>query len=195
MHGMVNRALQQFLTVTYGPETWHEIATQARVPADGFEAMLRYDDRLTMACFQAACAVLHTHPNALLEDVGTWLVTDNTLEPLRRLLRFGGSDFLDFLHSLEEISDRGRLAIPDLEMPVIELEPQGRADFRLRARWDLPGIGPLLLGCLRAMADDYGSLALLRLDGVDDGCESLHVQLLDQAFAEGRSFCLSGADA
>jgi hypothetical protein len=193
MHGMVNRALQGFVTATYGPGPWAEIRHQACLPFDDFEAMLDYPDALTLTCFDAACQVLHKHPNALLEDLGTWLVTDPNLEPLRRLLRFSGASFLDFLLSLEELGDRGRLAVPDLDLPRIELDRLDPSSFRIRAHWGLPGIGPILMGGLRAMADDYGALALLRLDGIERGVECLHVQLLDTAFAQGRDFDLGRA--
>jgi hypothetical protein len=190
---MVNRALQGFLTATYGPDIWVEVHRQAGLPVTDFEAMLHYDDRLTLATFEAACRVLHKHPNALLEDIGTWLVTDAHLEPLRRLLRFAGPGFRDFLNSLEELGDRGRLAMPDLEMPDIHIEHLDANSYRLSASWTLPGIAPILLGCLRAMADDYGALAFLRLDGIEDGRECLHIQLLDIAYSEGRRFDLSEA--
>ena len=193
MHGMVNRALQGFLTSTYGPEIWAEVRSQAGLPFDEFEAMLDYDDVLTLLCFQAACNVLHQHPNALLEDIGIWLVTDNRLEPLRRLLRVAGPTFMDFLNSLEELGERGRLAIPALEMPDLTLQQLDPSTFRLKATWVLPGIAPILLGCLRAMADDYGALAFLKLDGFEDGAECLHIQLLDSTFSKGRSFALGGA--
>jgi hypothetical protein len=189
MHGMVNRALQGFVTATYGAETWAEVRSQAGLPFEDFEAMLDYPDGLTLACFEATAHVLHKHPNTLLEDIGTWLVTDSYLEPLRRLMRFSGPSFLDFLYSLEELGDRGRLALPDLDMPRIELERLDPSSFRIRARWSLPGIAPILMGCLRAMADDYGALAFLHLDGIErDGVETLRVQLLDATFSDGRAF-------
>ena len=188
MHGMVNRALQGFLTTTYGPDVWAEVRGQAGLPFADFEAMLDYPDALTRACFDAACHVLHKPPNALLEDIGTWLVTDPHLEPLRRLMRFSGADFTGFLHSLEELGDRGRLAMPDLDLPQITLDRVDPTTFVIRARWSLPGIGPILMGCLRAMADDYGALALLRLDGIREGAETVRVQLLDTAFSSGRRF-------
>lgn len=190
MHGMINRALQGFLVANYGDDFWAEVRDVAAVPVEGFEAMLSYPHQKTFACFAAACDLLHRSPNAVLEDIGTFCVTHPPLEPLRRLLRFGGSGFQEFLLSLEELADRGRLAIPDLEMPIITLEPLDPSSYRLRARWALPGIGPILLGALRAMADDYGALVLMRLDGIIDGEECVHVQLLDSAFAEGRSFSL-----
>jgi hypothetical protein len=104
--------------------------------------------------------VLDKHPNALLEDIGTYLVTDPALEPLRRLLRFGGGTFAEFLVSLEELPDRARLAMPELEMPEITLSCRGRGPLHHRCALAGAGIGPLLLGALRAMADDYGALAI-----------------------------------
>ena len=195
MHGMVNRALQGFLISTYGPAVWAEVRGQAGLPFTDFEAMLDYPDGMTMACFEAACHVLHKHPNALMEDIGTWLVTDTHLEPLRRLMRFSGASFLDFIHSLEEMGERGRLAVPDLDMPQIEVDRLDPSSFHIRARWSLPGVAPILMGCLRAMADDYGALALLRLDGIAAGAECLHVQLLDAAYSQGRSFDLGRVQA
>jgi hypothetical protein len=195
MHGMINCALQGFVASTYGDAIWAEVRSQVGLPFDDFEAMLDYPDAMTLACFQAACHVMHKNPNALLEDLGTWLVTDVRLEPLRRLMRFSGTSFLDFLHSLEEVGDRGRLAVPDLELPDITLLRLDPSTFRICARWSLPGIAPILMGCLRAMADDFGALALLRLDGVEDGVECLHVQLLDVAYSKGRSFDLGRACA
>ena len=40
------------------------------------------------------------------------------------------------------------------------------------------------------MADDYGALALLEHKGGNDGTETVEVQLLETAFASGRSFTL-----
>lgn len=190
MHGMVNRALQGFILANCGPEDWAEVRSVARLPEDGFEAMHWYDHAVTLACFHAAVDVLDKHPNALLEDIGTYLVTDPDLQPLRRLLRFGGATFADFLVSLEELPDRARLAMPELEMPDITVTVEGHGRYMIAARWPVPGIGPLLLGALRAMADDYGALAILDLAGIEDGAERLRIRICDAAFNEGKAFSL-----
>jgi hypothetical protein len=91
--------------------------------------MHTYDHAITLACFGAAVDVLDKHPNTLLEDIGTYLVTDPALEPLRRLLRFGGGTFAEFLVSLEELPDRARLAMPEVEAPEITLEVEGGGRF------------------------------------------------------------------
>ena len=191
MHGMINRALQGFLVETYGADIWAEIRSQADLGFADFEAMLHYDDTQTLAVFQAAVDLLHQNPNALLEDLGTFLITHPPLDPLRRLLRFSGGSFAEFVLSLDELADRGRMAMPDIEMPEITVTQIDAETYALRAMWKMPGIGPILLGALRAMADDYGALALVHLDGMDDGGECLRIVVHDAHHAAGRSFVLA----
>ncbi len=193
MHGMINRALQGFLLETHGQETWAEVRYLSDLPFDDFESMLHYDDAITVECIAAATELMHQQPEAFLEDLGAFLVTHPLLDPVRRLLRFGGASFAEFVMSLEELEDRGRLAIPDIELPHIEVEQETSTTYLLRARWKLSGIGPILLGALRGMADDYGALAVLNL-GPDDGkWETVRIVVLDTEHAAGRSFVLAEA--
>ena len=191
MHGQMNRAIQGFLRDTYGEDLWARISRTARLHPDGFEAMLHYDDALTDAVLSAAVEHLGRARETILEDIGTWLVSSQTGQPLRRLLRFGGVSFTDFLHSLEDLPDRGRLALPDLGLPVLALcEPQqGIYDLCCDG---LPGFGHVLTGILRAMADDYGALVLLDHCKTDSPKEVLRIQLLAADFSEGRRFDLAG---
>ena len=98
--------------------------------------------------------------------------------------------FLEFLVSLEELPDRARLAMPELEMPEIMLQAEGCGLFTIAARWPVPGIAPLLIGALRAMADDYGALVFLELAGIEGGTERLRVRIFDIEFNEGKAFSL-----
>jgi len=191
MHGLINRSIQCFVHDTYGQPLWNDVAEQCGVGPDGFEAMLRYDDALTEAVLGAVSEKLDKPRDVLLEDMGTFLVSNPRLEAIRRLLRFGGETFLEFLHSLDDLSGRVRLAVPDLEVPDLELLDDGQHSFRLICRWHFPGAGHLLTGILRAMADDYGALVFLEYSGEQDGVETLQIELLDSEFAEGRSFKLS----
>ena len=192
MHGLVNRALQGFLCDTYDRETWEEVRNQAGLPVDGFESMLHYEDRLTEEVILAAAHVLQRDRVSLLEDVGTYLISHPNQSGLRRLMRFGGDNFFDFLQSLDDLSGRARLAVPDLDMPVLHIRHERSNRFVLDLRWGLPGIGPVFVGALRAMADDYGALAFFEAEVLSDGGEQVVIELVDQAFASGRSFSLGG---
>ena len=117
------------------------------------------------------------------------------LEALRRLLRFGGVNFPDFLHSLEDMRGRGRLALPDLDLPTLDLRVDGEDRYVLSCRSRLAGAGHVVMGLLRAMADDYGALVVLDHLGTGDGAEEISIHLPEPRFAEGRRFDLSGPGA
>lgn len=191
MLGLINRSIQCFLRDTYGEATWLGIARAAGLGFDSFEPLLIYEDALTDAVIDAAAQALRRPRETVLEDLGTYLVSHPNLEALRRLLRFGGVSFVDFLHSLEDLPEHGRLGLPDLDVPEFELVDQGAGRFVLRVSQLVPGVGYVIVGLLRAMADDYGALVLLDHGGAADGFEVVAVHLLDQAYAQGRRFDLA----
>ena len=192
MHGLVNRAIQCFLRDTVGAEAWRDIAADAGAPAEGFESMLRYDDTLTLRVIDAATARLDRPRDSLLEDLGTYLVSHPNREGLRRLLRFGGVSFVDFLHSLDDLPDRSRLAVPDLDIPPLEVEETGEGTFTLTIHTRWTEYAAVMIGVLRAMADDYGALALPdHARPAPDGAPRLSIDVFDARFSSGRSFELS----
>jgi hypothetical protein len=191
MHGLINRSIQCFLRDTYGAASWSLIARRAALGFDNFEPLLIYDKALTEAVISAAAQHLQRSRETVLEDLGTYLVSHPNLEGLRRLLRFGGVSFLDFLNSMEDLQEHGRLGLPDLEVPAFSLMDQGEGRFLLHVSMLIDGVGHITVGLLRAMADDYGALVVLDHAGVEDGREVVAVHLLDHAFAEGRRFQLA----
>lgn len=191
MHGLMNRAIQGFLRDTYGPGVWTGVAQAAGVGPDGFEAMMHYHDSLTDRVLAAAAQALGRSRETILEDIGTWLVSSRAGQPLRRLLRFGGVGFTDFLHSLEDLPGRGRLALPDLGLPALDLLEPRPGEYHLVCH-GAPGFGHVLVGVLRGMADDYGALVVLDHLGGDAASETVHIQVMAADFAEGRRFDLAG---
>jgi Haem-NO-binding len=191
MHGLVNRAVQCFLRDTYGVDRWLQVARIAGFGGDGFDTMAIYDQPVTDALIDAAAQMLDRPRDLMLEDMGTYLVSHPTVEPLRRLLRFGGATFMDFLLSLEDLPGRCRLAVPDLDIPGLALEEAEADVFLLHCRSPLRGAGHVMTGLMRAMADDYGALVLLDHLGAQDGVERLRIHVLETSFAAGRQFDLA----
>jgi hypothetical protein len=141
----------------------------------------------------AAADRIAVPPDMLLEDLGTYLVSHPNTEAIRRLMRFGGATFEDYVHSIEDLPERVRLAVPDLSVPAIDLTEEGPGAFGLTIGPGLPGFGAVLVGMLRTMADDYGALALVEHRGTVEGREAVYVGLLDRDFAAGRHFDLAVA--
>lgn len=193
MHGLINKAIQSFIRDTYGEEVWEAVRLSADLPFPEFEAMLIYEDALTDRVIDAAATRLGKTRATVLEDLGTYLVTHPNLEPLRRLFRFGGFTFVEFLHSLDDLRDRVRLALPDLEIPRLRLTVEAEGAYRVDIRDGPEGFGHVLEGIIRGMADDYGALALLEHECAEDGAEWIRVHVVDTSHSEGRAFSLAKA--
>jgi Haem-NO-binding len=190
MHGLINRALQCFLRDNFGPDLWRDVARAAGFRAESFDTMAVYDLAVTDGLINAAARSLDRPRELLLEDLGTYLVSHKTVEPVRRLLRFGGADFMDFLLSVEDLPGRSRLAVPDIDVPHLTLQEDAADVYLLSCRSPLAGAGHVVMGLLRAMADDYGALVLLDHQGQRDGAEWLRIHVLEARFAAGRRFDL-----
>ncbi|MDN3711806.1 heme NO-binding domain-containing protein [Paracoccus cavernae] len=116
MLGLVNRSIEVFLRTTYGEKVWKEIAARADVDARGFNSLRHYADETTTRLLRCAATTLKKTTLEILEDTGSWMVR---LEPIRRLLRFSGGEFAEFIDALEELPARARMALPDLVFPPL----------------------------------------------------------------------------
>ena len=191
IHGLIFWCFEGFLIFTYGASRWRSIIGNLELGYDSFEPLFRYDIDLANRLVTDAARQLDKPPDTLLEDFGTFLVTDQRVERVRRLLRFGGVDYTDFLHSLEDLSGRAQLAVPDLDLPAIELDAITADEFLITCRGVSQGVGFILLGVLRALADDYGALAYLEHLGRKGQDETISVRLLEMRHGTGRAFHLA----
>jgi hypothetical protein len=193
MNGLINRALEWFVRDIYGETLWRGLVEALALGEAAFEPLMPCAPEVTERLLSAVAAQVGRAPEEVLEDLGTYLVSQPRTEAVRRLLRFGGVDFVDFLHSLEDLPERARLAVADLDLPPICLHAQGAGLYRLEVGLhDCKGLrfGPVVMGVLRAMADDYGALVVLEHRGATGTEELIEVRLLDEGFASGRAFDL-----
>lgn len=195
MHGLINRSIQCFIQDMYGSRTWGAVSDVLGPAFEDFEAMTTYDDIVTTQLLDSVCGQLGKSSDEVLEDLGTYLISHPNPSAVRRLLRFGGDTFREFLFTLDDLRDRGRAAVRDLELPELALEEHPGELFKLNVSDAHEGFGYVLLGILRAMADDYGALVFIEFIGSVAGKQVIEVQLLDSAFASGNSFSLGADDS
>lgn len=191
MDALLLRSLQGYVRDTFGQPVWLAACRRAALKFSSFEPMLRYDPGMADRMARHVAAELGRTVDVIWEDMGTYLVTNPGYEGVRRLLRFGGPGFVDFLHSLEEAPGRARLAMPGLDLPELSLRDLADDRFEVEFTSPIHGFGRVLVGMLRAMADDYGALCLIEADGEN----RISVQVLDRSHASGRSFTLAGPEA
>lgn len=194
MHGLITTAFQRFAVDTYGATFWADVVRDAGLDLTQFEPLVTYaatagEATAGEAVLAAMAGALQRSPDAVLEDLGTYLVSHPNSGRIRRLLRFCGAGFEDFLHSLDELPDRIRLAVPGLDVPRLDLRSAGPGRFTLTCG-PPPGFGHLMVGILRAMADDYGALVTLDHRGASQGQERIEIALVLSGYAQGRQFDL-----
>jgi Haem-NO-binding len=187
MDALLLRSLQNYVLDTFGTPAWQDVCRAASSPVETFEPMMQYDRGTADRIAAVAAMQLGRPVEAIWEDVGTYLVTNPDQEGVRRLLRFGGTTFVDFLHSLEELPGRARLAMPGLNLPEISLTETGPDQFELCIQSDVAGTRRVLSGILTAMADDYGALCLIDATRA----EGTSISVLDHSHAAARHFDLA----
>lgn len=193
MHGIICRAFEGFVRTAYGEALWRRVRDGLDPGFDGFEPMFHYDDALVDRFVRLCAAQLGKPREALLEDFGTYLVAGVASDRVRRLLRYGGLDYVDFLQSLEDLPGRATLAVPDIGLPELALSEDEDGRFRLSVRACFEGGGHVVAGLLRALADDYGALVVLDQVCAAEGRATILIDLLESAYSEGRGFDLSDA--
>lgn len=161
MIGLINRSIEIFLKETYGAETWEVLCQATGLDPRGFSSLKAYPDELTSTLLRAAAQTLNKSALDLLEDTGSWLVRR---EPIRRLLRFSGSEFEEFVFALEELPGRARMALAVLDFPPIVVLSPEKGSFEITGTGWLYGLEWIIAGALRGMADDFGVLALMEAE-------------------------------
>ncbi len=180
MLGLTNRAIEVFLRETYGENLWRDVARKSGVDPRGFNSLRNYPDALTSNILRSAASKLGKAPSEILEDTGSWLVR---LEAIRRLLRFSGSDFSDFVHSLEDLPGRARMALPELEFPTVSVTKVNNFNYLICGQDWPDGFQWVLAGALRGMTDDYGVLAL-----IEANVNGVEMKVIEQDFAASKPF-------
>ena len=191
MHGLINRAVECFVRDTYSDALWLSVAHRAGLETPQFEAMLHYDDAVTDAVIDGVAAEIGVPEATVLEDIGTYLVSHENVESLRRLLRFSGVTFLDFLHSLDDLRARARLALEDLDLPDLRLHDHAEGSYSLEYKHEYLGFSDVFVGVLRTIADDYGALVCLEKQNRSE----IKIQIFDEGFSTGRAFDLGAKSA
>lgn len=197
MHELITRSLECFLRDTYGEKFWANALRSVGLSPSHVDFLFNGTDQQIRDTVTSAARMLDKPQDVLLEDMGTYMVSHANSTRIRRLLRFSGETFEDFLHSLDDLPDRARLAVGDLLLPAMELLELSPGHYRLDIAPTLEGFPSVLRGALQALADDYGALVLLEVtdpDGDDpEAPHSIQIALLDEAFAEGKEFDLSSS--
>ena len=90
MLGVVNKVIEAFVCQRYGDGLWADLLIDVSLPGYEFEAMLTYDDGITYDLIDRLAKRQSKMHQDVLEDIGGYLVAEDSQASIRPLLRFGG---------------------------------------------------------------------------------------------------------
>ena len=96
MLGVVNKVIESFVRQRYGDKLWADVLVDLSLPGYEFEAMLTYEDGITYDLIDGLAKRQSKMYQDILEDIGGYLVAEDSQASVRRLLRFGGATFEEF---------------------------------------------------------------------------------------------------
>jgi hypothetical protein len=190
MHGLVFLSVTSFCRDMYGSEVLGRVLQNSGVDQAQFEPMLSYEKAGLFRLMDGLSAELGKSHEDIAEDIGTYLVAHENCRAIRRLLRFAGHDFRDFIDGLDELPDRACLALPDLKLPEIDIAQTARQSFDISFGQCLPWFCHVMIGVIRAMADDYGTLVFIGEVIASNDRQSIELVVIEQDFTQGKEFAL-----
>lgn len=163
MLGLINKAIENFAIDTYGKAFWNSFTRRHLNGEFTFEPLLEYENALTFRLIDWLVEARSKTSADIMEDIGTFLVSARNGEALRRLLRFGGANFVEFIFSLDELNERSEIALKDLNLPQLSVERINQNSVSVRVDQSWPGFEHVMAGILRSLADDYGALVFINV--------------------------------
>jgi hypothetical protein len=182
MLGVVNKAIEAFVCQRYGDKLWADLLIDLSLPGYEFEAMLTYEDGITYDLIDRLAKRQSKLHQDVLEDIGGYLVAEDSQ-----------ATFEGFLLSFDDLNDRVALALDILEMPMIRVLPISAEKIHVRVAPKWHGFSHVLVGLLRALADDYGALVFMDRLADTDQTECIEVILIDHHHIAGTSFELAAS--
>jgi hypothetical protein len=172
MYGMVNLAIQEFLSKRYGESVWEEVRDRAAPDIDHFLTMEQYPDDVTKGMMMIASDICGESIPALMDAVGEYWVQFALRSGYGELLRLIGTTLPEMLSNLDNMHTRVGLSFPDLRPPAFWCTDVDEHSLVLHYQSVRDGLGPMIPGTVRGLAAMLNTTATVeqiasREDGSD----------------------------
>lgn len=121
MYGIINKALEELVTETFGERVWENIKTKSNIDIDYFISNQSYNDQITYDIAIAISNETKTPLNETLILFGEWWILKTAKEKYGSLLSFGGKNIKEFLEHLPDFHTRVMLLYPNLTPPEFKI--------------------------------------------------------------------------
>lgn len=156
MHGLINRAIEQFVVSMKGEAGWRGVCAHAGVQADGFVSMQSYDDDITYRLVGVISERLAMTPEQVLEALGELWVTYTVQQGYEDVMAATSTNLREFLMNLNEMHGRIELVFAELRVPLFRVEDLSETEYKLFYASERSGLSPMVLGLVKGLAKRFG---------------------------------------
>lgn len=155
MYGLVNQAIEGFVTSSFGEKVWESIKAKAGVLEPVFMSNEPYPDEVTFALVVAGAKELKLTPDQVLEAFGEYWVLFTAQEGYGALLEACGSDLKTFMRNLPNLHSRMSLIFPQLRIPEFSCFVESNGNLRVEYRSSRSGLSAFVVGLFKGLSKRF----------------------------------------
>ena len=155
MYGIVNKAIQDLVTETFGEDKWEAVKEKSAVDVDFFLSNEPYDDSITYELVGAASDVLGISAGDVLHAFGEWWVLKTGKEKYGGLMEAGGNNLKEFLVNLPLFHNRIMLMYPKLTPPEFKVSDIEENSIHVHYHSEREGLQEFVRGLMSGLGKMY----------------------------------------
>ncbi len=156
MYGLVNKAVQDYLTSKFGEAVWNTVRSKAGFQDAEFVPLQQYPDELTFKLVGAACEATGADAARLVEEIGAFWVAFTGQQGYGSLMDQLGATFPEALANLDAMHVRVALMMPNLKPPSFRVLEQSDRRLMLAYISKRQGLVPMVIGLVKGLGRKYG---------------------------------------
>ncbi len=155
MYGIINKALEELVTETFGEKVWENIKIKSNIDIDYFISNQSYNDQITYDIAIAISNETKTPLNETLTLFGEWWILKTAKEKYGSLLSFGGKDIKEFLEHLPDFHTRVMLLYPNLTPPEFKIINSKENEITIQYSSTRSGLKDFVTGLFQGISKLY----------------------------------------
>ncbi|MFD1293700.1 heme NO-binding domain-containing protein [Lutibacter holmesii] len=155
MYGIVNKAIQDLVTETFGEDKWEAVKEKSGVDVDFFLSNEPYEDSITYELVGAASEVLGISAGDVLQAFGEWWVLKTGKEKYGGLMESGGNNLKEFLVNLPLFHNRIMLMYPKLTPPEFKVSDIEESSIHVHYHSEREGLQEFVRGLMSGLGKMY----------------------------------------
>ncbi len=159
MHGMINKSIEDLVTIKFGADKWIAVKKKAGVEVEAFISNESYPDQMTYGLVGAATEVLGLTVDQVLYAFGEFWVVHTASRGYGDLLKSAGRTLGEFLDYLPLFHTRVALIFPNLQPPRFECSDRHEDRITMHYYSHRPGLSMVVVGMLNGVAQIYNTPA------------------------------------